>query len=177
MISAINNCPNSPNFTGVVPLRVFVDGQQTYDAKIIKSATRKLTSALIKPQENPNLAELFSKFDPQYKKGGYAQNARPSDFFKLIIDRYRGVFLATGEQTEIINRYGKDVGKEKLLCKERRTTNSLDLEIAKRKYSDIISTILSSAKLRFCTITDKWNPVTLNINIKGKKLENILFTT
>lgn len=174
MISAVNN---SPNFTGIVPVRVFIDGQQTFDEKLIKSATRKLTSALIKPKENPNLAELFSKFDPQYRKGGYPRDARPSDFFKLIIDKYRGTFLATGKQTEVLNILGKDIGKEKVLCKERRTASSLDLDVAKRKYSDIISTFLSSAQLRLCTVTDKWHPVTLNINMKGKKLENILFTT
>lgn len=174
MISAVNN---SPNFTGVVPVRVFVDGRQTFDEKLIKSATRKLTSALIKPQENPNLTELFSKFDPQYKKGGYPQDARPSDFFRLIIDRYRGTFLTTGQQTERLNELGKDIGKEKALCRERRTAESLDLIVAKRKYFDVISAFLSSAQLRLRDVNNNLRPVVLNIYMKGKKLENILFTT
>ena len=174
MISAVNN---SPNFTGIVPLRVFVDGQQTKDPKLVKSAVRKLTSVLIKPKENSNIAELFSKFDPIYSKVGYSEKTKPSDFFKLIIDNYRGIFLATGKQTETINKYGKLIGKQKGYCKDRRVNESLDLLVAKRNYADIINAILSSAKLRFYEITDKWCPVTLNINIKNNKLENILFTT
>ncbi len=174
MISAVNN---SPNFTGIVPLRVFVDGEQKFDPTIVRSATRKLTSALSKPDENPKLAELFSRFDPQYKKSGFSQNAKPSEFFQLIIDKYRGIFLATGEQTRHLNELGKDIGREKALCKERRADSSLDLLLAKRKYSNTISTMLSAANLRLCEITDRWRPVTLNINIQGKKLQNIFFST
>lgn len=174
MISAVNN---SPNFTGIVPLRVFVDGQQKFEPSIVRSATKKLTSALIKPKENPELAELFKKYDPQYRKGGYPQNAKPSDFFRLIIDRYRGVFLATGNQASLLNELGKNIGREKALCKERRTDRSLDLLVANQKYSDAIATMLSSANLRLCEITDRWRPATLNINIQGKKLQNIFFNT
>lgn len=174
MISAVHN---SPNFTGIVPLRVFVDGQQKFEPAIVKSATRKLTSALIKPKENPELAELFAKYDPQYRKGGYPTKAKPSDFFRLIIDRYRGIFLATGEQTNRLNELGKDIGVEKALCKERRTESSLDLLVAKRKYGDTLAAMLSSAQLRLCKITDRWRPLTIDIIIQGKKLANVMFNT
>ena len=173
MISAVNN---SPNFTGIVPLRVFVDGQQQFEPAIVRSATRKLTSALIKPKENPELAELFAKYDPQYRKGGYPAKAKPSDFFRLIIDRYRGIFLATGAQTKRLNELGKDIGVEKALCRERRTESSLDLLVAKRKYSDTLATMLSSANLRLCEMSDRWCPLTIDLIVQGKKV-NAKFNT
>lgn len=174
MISAVHN---SPSFTGIVPLRVFVDGQQKFEPAIVRSATRKLTSALIKPKENPQLAELFAKYDPQYRKGGYPKDAKPSNFFRLIIDRYRGIFLATGEQTSRLNELGKDIGKEKALCRERRTDSSLDLLVANRKYSDTLATMLSSANLRLSEMSDRWHPLTIDLIVQGKKLVNVLFNT
>lgn len=176
MISKINN--SNPSFNGIVPVRVFVDGQQVVNnPQALRSATRKLTSALINPAENREIADTFARFDPTYKIAGYPRDTKPSDFFKLVMDKYRGNFLATGPQTERLNELGKDIGVEKALCKERGTTNSLDLIVAKKKYGSALSDMLSSAKLRFCEITDKWRPVTLNINIQGEKLQNIFFTT
>ncbi len=175
MISKINN--SNPSFKGIVPLRVFVDGQQVSDPKLIKSATRQLTARLINPQEHYEIASLFAKYDPQYRRGDFLNCKKPSDFFKLIINSYRGIFLATGEQTRRLNELGKNIGIERGICHERRADNSLDLMVAKRKYGDVLSTILSSAKLRLCETPDRWSPVALNLNVKGKNLESITFTT
>lgn len=174
MISSINN---SPNFTGIVPVRVFVDGERTFEPKLVKSAVRQLTSTLATPQKNIDAANLFSKFDPQYRKSVFAPKTKPSDFFKLIIDKYRGIFLATGEQTRHLNKLGKNINIEKMRCRERRVDSSLDLQAAKNKYGDTLSTMLSSAQLRLCEISDVWHPVTLNISIKNKKLEKVQFTS
>lgn len=184
MISAINN---SPAFKGIVPIRVFVDGHETLDPKLVRSASRQLTAALIQPQKTQSkaIAELFSKFDPQYKKGGYPEKSKPSDFFRCLIDR-RGNFLATGEQALLVNKLGKDIGKEKQVCHERRIHDSLDLIIAKKKYGHTISQILTSTALRLKNAANSMRPVTLNINMKsnGKyglssfkmQLSDILFT-
>lgn len=174
MISAVSN---GPNFTGIVPIRVFVNGQEKCDEKIIRSATRKLTSALIKPEENTELAELYSKFDSQYRKKGYPEGAKPSDFFRLIIDKSQGAFLATGPQARRLNELGKDIGKERGLCNERGTKNSLDLIVSKMKYFDAIVSMLKSVNLRLAQITDKFRFVTLNLDVQGKKLERVFFTT
>lgn len=175
MISKINN--SNPSFNGIVPLRVFVDGQRVSDPKLVRSATRQLTARLIKPKEHYEMASLFAKYDPQYRRGDFLHSKKPSDFFRLVIDKYRGIFLATGEQTRRLNELGKNIGVERGMCHERRTDNSLDLMVAKRNYGDVLSTMLSSAKLRFCETHDRWSPVALNLNVKGKNLESITFTT
>jgi len=185
MISAVNN---NPSFTGIVPIRVFVDGYETFDEKLIKSATRQLTSRLTEPKkpENHAIARIFAMFDPKYKRNGYPEKTKPSEIFRCILDRGRA-FLATGEQAELINRLGKDIGLEKQLCRERRVENSLDLIVSKRKYANTLSAIISSANFRLREMCESFRPVTLNINMNsnGKyglstfkmKLDNILFTT
>lgn len=175
MISKINN--SNPSFNGIVPVRVFVDGQQISDQKLIKSATRQLTSRLINPKEHYEMASLFAKYDPQYRRGDFLHSRKPSDFFRLIIDKCRGIFLVTGEQTRRLEELGKNIGIERGMCHERRTNNSIDLLAAKQKYGDVLSTMLSSAKLRLCETPDRWSPVALNLNVKGKTLESISFST
>lgn len=172
MISTISN---SPNFTGIVPVRVFVDGHETLDEKVIKSATRQLTSALTKPKDNPALAEYFSKFDPQYAQINSNIQTKPSDFFRLIIDKYRGPFLVTGKQTRYLNELGRSIGIERRACLERGGKDSLDLLVAKRNYGDAIASMLSSANLRLYKVTDQLHPLTLYINVNSKKLLNVFF--
>ena len=52
MISALNNRSNNPSFTSVVPVRVFIDGLETFNQKNIKTACHQLTSVLVGPAKN-----------------------------------------------------------------------------------------------------------------------------
>lgn len=180
MLSAITS---QQSFNGVVPIRVFIDGMETFDEKLIKSSCRKLSNILISPQKHPEFAHEYAKYDTQYKLIDY-KNCNPSDIFRCIFDR-RGKFLVSGSQANSINIKGKAIGIEKQICKEKGVKTSFDLVQAQKKYYKTISDILSSLKLR---LTDKnKNAVILNINMKsnGKiglttfkmQPENISFTT
>ena len=71
MISAINcSQQNNISFTSVVPVRVFIDGMETFNPKNLKYATHKLTSVLAGPAKNDNkklkIIREFAKYDPDY---------------------------------------------------------------------------------------------------------------
>lgn len=180
MISAINS---SPSFKGVVPVRVFIDGLETFDDKLIKSSCRQLGGVLAGPnkgEEKLALIKKFAKYDKDYdlEKGikGYPKkehhkNVHPSDFFRCIIDRGR-TFLITGPQAETLKVLGKDVGTEREACKTRHIPNSFDLMVAKRNYGRTISDFISSAKLRMTEASSnslEWKPVTLFINMRSNE--------
>ena len=147
MLSAINS---QQTFLGVVPIRVFIDGMETFDEKLIKSSCHKLSNILTSPQKYPEFAKKYAEYDSQYKLINY-KKGKPSDFFRCIFDR-RGKFFVSGKQAEILKEKGKAVGFEKKICKEKGVLNSFDLIVAQKKYWKSISDILSSLKLR---LTDK----------------------
>ncbi len=161
MISAVNN---SPNFTGIVPIRVFVDGHETFDQKVVKSATRQLTSALMKPKENKHLTDTFAKVDTEYLKKDFKLMKYPSDYFRFITSEHYDYFLATGKETDYIKTLGRKIGFEKRNCLEQGVQESRPLEYAKKEYSGVISRMVSSDSLR---MKDKKsnNPVTLIIDM------------
>ena len=167
MISALNN--TNPSFKGVVPVRVFIDGMETFDKSLIQSSCRQLGNILTKEPKTDKaklIMEHFEKYDPDYSPK-MKFPSKPSDFIRSVIDRGKA-FITTGPQTEAIQKYGKMIGEEKRICKERRVINSYDLMVAKKNYGRIISDILSYAQFRMAESTENlWKPVTLNINMKS----------
>lgn len=184
MISVVNN---SPNFTGIVPVRVFIDGHETFDKKVVKSATRQLTSALMKPSENNKLAAIFAKFDSGYLKSNFNKMKYPSDYFRFIVSEYMDYFLTTGKETKYIRTLRRKIGYEKRNCLDFGVNESRALDNARKKYNNVISQMLSSDELRLKDKKKHSKPIVLNIgmNSNGKygfsnfkmKLENISFTT
>ena len=73
MISAINNnkANYNQNFTSVVPVRVKIDGLETFDEKVIRSACRQLSNILAGPTKENEAKKIaairtFSNSDPDY---------------------------------------------------------------------------------------------------------------
>lgn len=178
MISAINS---TPSFTGVVPVRVLIDGLETFDEKLIKSSCRQLGTILAGPnktEEKLSIIKKFAKYDKDYDLGkgihGYPKHHKtihPSDFFRCIIDRGR-TFLVTGPQAEIIKGFGKAVGAEKEACKMRGIKTSFDLVVAQRNYFRKITDFISASRLRMTEKSEnpkEWNPVTLVIKMKSNE--------
>lgn len=178
MISAVNS---TPSFTGVVPVRVFIDGFETFDEKLIKSSCKQLGNVLVGPcktEPKLSLIKKYAQYDKDYDlnkgingfpKKEYHKNIRPSDFFRCLIDKGRS-FLITGPQAETLKTFGKAVGEEKEVCKIRKIANSFDLMVAKRNYSNAINNIISRANFRMCENNPKeWNPVTLLLNMTSNK--------
>lgn len=169
MISAVNN---GPSFTSVIPVRVYVDGMQTFDEKLIKSACRKVGTVLTsapKTDVERNMQKLFAVYDPHYLIGKFAgkKKFKPSEFSRTVMGKNRDVYMFTGPQAELLVKYGKEVGIERRCCKEHNIDKSLDLIVAKRNYSRIISNLLSSANLRIKDRVCKM--LTLDINMNSNK--------
>lgn len=182
MISAFNN--TQPSFTSVVPLRVFIDGLETFDEKLIKSASRQLTSTLagpIKTNQKLSIAREYAKFDPDYKLDlgvkGYPKKPKqkvvhPSDYFRSLIYKTCSFFIS-GKQAEDLKDLGAAIGIEQQVCKLRKIPDSYDLQVAKINYKHAIKNFLSTKNLR---LRETFNPdtklksgdtVTLNLNMKS----------
>ncbi len=204
MYSAINN-NRHPSFTSVIPLRVHIDGMETFNQKNIRSACRQLSSILAGPagddQKKINIIKEFAKHDPDYSihyglKGypnlkGEKKKMQPSDYFRCIVDKTKS-YLFTGDQAKRLRELGKAVGQEQQICKSRKIPNSFDLQVAKRNYGFTIANFIRSTKLRlretFDNITKQkiGKPMELNIHMtsNGKyaqsnfkmNIDNITFT-
>jgi hypothetical protein len=164
MISAYNN---SPSFTSVIPVRVFIDGMETFDDKLIKSSCRNLSSIVAKTTKSEKeqaITRKFVQYDPNYKSSTINRGKpNPSDFIRCIIDKGR-TFLCTGLQAAKIKEYGKAVGTERQACKIRGVNDSFDLMVAKKNYARIISEFVQASKLR---LKDGLKPLNLNLNMKS----------
>lgn len=196
MISAVNS---SPSFKGVVPVRVFIDGLETFDEKLIKSSCRQLSNILAGPSNTePKLSIIrrFGQYDRDYRveRGFHGfpisenhKNVHPSEFFRCIIERGR-TFLITGPQAERLHDLGKTIGSERSLARERGLRETFDLRVAKLNYGRAITNYLNNSRIRMTEFIEaKRRPVTLFINMLSNqkyglstfkmKLDNILFQT
>lgn len=184
MISALNNRSNNPSFTSVVPVRVFIDGLETFNQKNIKTACHQLTSVLVGPAKNneKNLAIIreFAKHDPDYNINygfyGYPKkfnkkSIQPSEYFRCIADN-NNCFIFTGPQAEKLKELGKALGAEKIACKTRNIKNSFDLQAAKRSYRFMIGNYIKSTKLKIKETFDEKTRQKL-----GKPVEMIINMT
>lgn len=178
MISATNS---NISFKSVVPVKVFIDGMETFDKKNIKSACRKLSNVLAGTTKRLDISDTFAKFDPDYKsyfaRTGYpkitsGENPQPSDFFRCI-DGGSQMYIFTGNEAFKLRELGKKIGSNKTECKHRNIQNSFDLHTAKRLYGSTIMNFLRSAKLRITEGFDNLTgikygrPVTLQINMSS----------
>ncbi len=191
MLSAIDSIDkNNISFTSVVPLRVFIDGMETYNTQHLKSAAHSLTAILAGPAKGDSkkltIIRKFAKHDPDYNIeygfNGYPKkknqkNIRPSDYFRCIFDIFSGggSFLFTGAQAEKLRELGKSIGSEKAVCKSKKVANSFDLQTAKHYYGFVIGNFMRSLKLRIKETFDTktkiriGKPVELHINMTSNK--------
>jgi len=161
---------NNTSFTGIIPVRVFIDGAEKSSEKEIKAATRQLTTLLTGPlrdnEKSLNIARKFALRDSSYnftqaisglKLTERWKKAQPSDFFRLIKDGLNRFFLFTGYQGEQLARLGKAVGQASADARFNNTPENLDLIVAKRNYQGYLRTCLEKLNLR---ITEGYNQVT-----------------
>lgn len=203
MISAIqyNNIPQT-TFTSVMPVKVHLDGIETFDVNIIKPACRQLGNILIGPAKdtkNINIIKYFAHFDRDYNAhygiSGFAKvfnkkKTIPSEHFRYVHDRF-GDFFITGPQAKTLNKLGKIIGLRQQECNIRKIPDSQELKIAKENYWDAINNFITNSNIKATEYYSEkdgrrlGNPVTLIINmISNKKygksnfkmeLENICF--
>jgi len=193
MISAINNNKEyHQSFTSVVPVRVRIDGLETFDEKVMRSACRQLSNILAGPTKETEAKKIatirtFSNFDPDYNLlygiSGYPKkfnekNIQPSNYFRYIYDdEKKRHFFMTGPQAERLEELGHNIGTERKTCRERNipNTRSFDLRVAYGNYWSAIKHFLKMKNLR---LTESYNsitnekagkPVTLVIDMTSNK--------
>ena len=171
MISAINNNKEyHQSFTSVVPVRVRIDGLETFDEKVMRSACRQLSNILAGPtreSETTKIATIrkFSSFDPDYNLlfgiSGYPKkfnekNIQPSNYFRYVRDKNNRDFFISGPQAEKLEELGHNIGIERKACKQRNISNSFDLKDAYGTYWAAIKFFLSRKQFR---MTESYNPL------------------
>lgn len=167
MISALNN---SPTFTSVIPVRVKVDGKESYSEYFIRPACRKLSAILLGPTHKDDTKKLeiistFAKIDPDYNfnrgvsghpKIRFNKRPVPSDYFRYVVQKFQHYFL-TGPQAETLKKLGKHVGNEKYAGKTLEIDNSLDVEVARDNYW---GTLRNYVKNKIHRLTESYDPKT-----------------
>lgn len=158
------------NFTSVIPVRVFIDGMETFGEKNIKAAARQLITTIKGPvkydEKSVIIAGKLAQKDPDFNfsraLNGYISSGKngksnPSDFFRLVRDKNNSYYLLTGKQGEHLASLGKTVGKERASAKDHHQASTFDLYVAKRNYERFIRNCINNLKLR---ITEFYNPDT-----------------
>ena len=171
MISAINNNKEyHQSFTSVVPVRVRIDGLETFDEKVMRSACRQLSNILAGPTKETETKKIaiirkFNSFDPDYNLlfgiSGYPKkfnenNIQPSNYFRYVRDEQNRDFFISGPQAEKLEELGHNIGTERKACKQRNIPNSFDLNVAYGSYWAAIKHFLRSKQLR---LTESYNPM------------------
>ncbi len=155
---------SSLSFTGVVPLRVYIDGREAIDSENIQKGCRKLIEVLAGPVKNDELktkiATKFAHFDKDYDyaraKNGYKCKAyekgilikkTASNFFRFITNQGKN-FLITGPQAEQLAHAGKNLGVAKADANLTAAKDSFEVYEAKQIYRHLISKITSNRAIR-----------------------------
>lgn len=179
---------NSISFSSVIPLKVYIDGMETFGEKNIKAASRQLVKTLTGPIKNKQketiIAGKLAQKDPDYDfsraiygfiKNNKKEKAVPSDFFRVVRDKNNRYYLLTGKHGEHLADLGKTVGNERYATKNQNCPNSFDLHVAKKNYERFIRECINNLKLR---LTEFYNhntkqkggsTVELNIHMESNK--------
>ena len=167
MLSAINN---NIQFTSVIPVRVRIDGKESYSEHFIRPACRKLSAILLGPTKDNETKKIeiikeFAKHDFDYKynfglkghpKNNVNKKPKPSDIFRYICHNFEH-YLFTGRQAEKLKEFGKQVGNEKYTGKLLEVDNSFDIKVAQGNYWGSMKSYIKNKALR---LKEKFNPET-----------------
>lgn len=185
----ISSVSSSATFTGVIPVKVHIDGKEALDSANIQKGCRKLIETLAGPIENDTekqrICKIFAGYDKDYSfhraLKGYKCFAREygrtvkktaSHFFRFINLRDKN-FIVTGKVAEELAEKGKNLGKAKSIANDSNIPESYEVMAAKRIYGDLIRKITSNRALRIREGYDRetrqntGNETILNIFLKS----------
>lgn len=165
------NSGNNVNFTGVIPVRVFKEGQEVLDKDIVHKTCLKVVQGLAgplceKPEFKATAAQL-AVMDNDYKFArafyGYNrilpdQKLTASKFFKIIFDKFNRGYIVTGRPSELLSELGKEIGRAQKECNFYNLNTSPKLEAARKNYWDMVINIGNNLNLR---IREAFAPKTL----------------
>ena len=103
------NARKNPNFTSVIPIKVFIDGEKCTDIPLIHKAIRALVKIVTKPADNNanTIRQNFLSIDP---------DTRPfNGVVRPIRNRIYGdiSYLFTGQHATSLDELGKLIGRAK----------------------------------------------------------------
>lgn len=156
-ISRINN---SPNFSGVTPVRIYQNGKEVLDNSVVRNTCSKLIKAFGGPLENKYkpAAAQFAVRDPEYTYSialrGYPntfikKDSVPSDYIKTIYDKNNRGYLVTGELSQRLSEYGHEIGKA--------SKDAAKKEQAIQKYFDFVKQIGNNLRYRIKEAFNKFS--------------------
>jgi len=148
---------NNPQFSGVMPVRVFIDGTQVTSEQLITKSCRQAIKALTTKSE-PNSIETKSMLEYASKDKDYnphhilytrqySPKMMPSDFIRIVHKNSNSYFV-TGKDADQIRIVGKAIGKIQSFLIKMGYKDSIDLQMAKRAYHDTIENIIQKRSLR-----------------------------
>ncbi len=182
------------SFTGVIPVKVIKNGQETFDKQTIHKTCLRVINGIAGPlKERPEYIPIASKLavmdsDYKYHKAlnGYKtiyNNTKltASNFFRIIFDQMNRGYIVTGAPAEELSKIGREIGYHKKSCKIFNNERSHALEMVNNKYWDFIKKIGNNFNLR---IRECFNPETntkigdlqqmvVNVTTKSTKNKNL----
>ena len=193
----VSSTNNSPNFSGITPIRVFNNGVEVLEKDVIKNACSKAIKAFSGPLESkykPAAAQLAVR-DADYSylcaTNGYVDrfvksDAVPSDYIKAIYDKNGRGYLVTGPMCIDLSALGYNIGLAMKQCKAAGLRTSDALEQAKTQYWDYVKSIgnnmFNRSREAFNKVTGEksgaYQEMRLDIStkphkVKGKIVENV----
>lgn len=134
-----------PSFTSILPVKVFIDGCPSTDAKNIKKVVRELSEILFHPKNDAKALEIrrvFAERDRDFN------HIRCSDEKSNVL-RNRTIdglsFLFTGTQAHKLDELGREIGPAK--AKSLRvfhTTKTYEVRVKVKGYFDKIKAFIQS---------------------------------
>lgn len=176
---------NSPTFQSITPIRVYQDGKEVLDERIVKNTCAKIIKVFSGPLETkfkPAAAQLeVGDIDYSYIRAihGYTDkfvksDTIPSDYIKTIYDRSGRGYLVTGEYTDDLSALGYRIGIATKDAKSKGLRTSPQIEQARSEYGDFVKKIGNDLSLRTKEAYNRYtgerigNPVQIIANITTK---------
>lgn len=182
---------NKVNFTGVIPVKVHINGTPSTEPRHIRQACNRVVKLMAGPADFKHkefykqLATMDNEYSLNRALRGYCHNYRdgygrvisekPSDYFKTIfnLSNDRG-YITTGQDSVDISIIGKRIGIAKLRCNESGFVESCEHRDTLSRYKELVNGIINDLKRRVTAsvqedlFTTKKKPVTLNIYATAK---------
>ena len=160
----VSSVQYNPTFSGVVPVKVHIDGKEAIDSVNIQKGCRKLIETLAGPieksPEKQRLCKIFAQFDKYYNfnralKGytcyiseyGRLVKKTASHFFRYVNWRDKN-YIVTGRPAELLAESGRGLGLAKSIANSSNHPDSYEVMYAKQIYKDNINKIISNRGLR-----------------------------
>ena len=148
-VSSINN---NVNFKGITPIRVYENGVEILDERVVKNACAKVIKAFCGPLESkykPAAAQLeISDRDYSYFRAmrGYVDKFErsddvPSNYIKVIYDRSNRGYLVTGRFSDDLSVLGRRMGLAQKEAKSLGLKTTQAFEEARDAYWEYVRKI------------------------------------